>query len=149
MLYMCNTVIITVLDDEMSFMPNICCFQLFKSEDFLLAPLFFLTGNGVSLTIQRHHLGLWFIFYIYIHVRLTCLGSSLYWSFCFPSSPGSHWWSALSWAAAAGSSAWWPPENEESVWLARTKKWHTASAYFFIILRIWPTSWPVAMSMAV
>lgn len=37
--------------------------------------------------------------------KLTCPGSSRYSSFCFPSSPGSHWWSALSWAAAAGSSA--------------------------------------------
>lgn len=37
--------------------------------------------------------------------KLTCPSSSLYWSSCFPSSPRSHWWSALSWAAAAGSSA--------------------------------------------
>lgn len=43
--------------------------------------------------------------------ELTCPGSWLCWSFCFPSSPRSHWWSAPFWAAAAGSSAWWQPGN--------------------------------------
>ncbi len=121
-------------------MPNICWFQPLKHEDLLLFSLLynrkmnifrFWTVMLTKITINRP------LSQVYIHLcvemwpcmwKLTCPGSSLYWSFCFPSSPRSHWWSAPSWAAAAGSSAWWPPEKTDEEFVAQSKSKPAGSA---------------------